>query len=298
MMSGHKVGKLIERQWLAEKEALQLVALMLAQPADLIHRFNTLGNYCHAKLVAHFKNNLKQRSFLRIDKIAINLQARNRVLLQVGQIRIASTEIVNRYLDALATQGVQQIVYVGFVDYQHRLCHFNVQALGINAGIGYRPINTLCEIIRHELFWRDIDRHRNVVTGRFPSHLVSHSLTHYPLTNLKDHTGLFRYRNKVKRADHALGWMIPSDQCLDSGHSKGFTIDFGLVVKYKLIGLKRQRQISLECQSIERALVHALFVRSMPTTGRLGRIHSNVCVLQQRGGRLTIRRVTRNANTG
>ena len=120
--------------------------------------------------------------------------------------------------------------------------------------------------------------------GEPPGRVVARGAQH-PASDRDDHAVVLGDRDELVRHDRAELGMFPTEECLESDDVVGFELDDRLVDELELVSLEGVGELVLELEALDGGGSHGRFVDD-PTrlAGRLGLVHRNVRVAQQRGG--------------
>ena len=136
-------------------------------------------------------------------------------MLDVGQRRIARTEIIHGQFDSHLTQACEQIAHP-LSGSQRAFRDLDLQCVRGDSEVEQGIADAVDEIFLY-LCRRHIHRHtkyRHTPIPPFP-HLPA-GFPQYPVAQFDDQSDLFRQRDEELRADQTAQRVLPAGQCLDA----------------------------------------------------------------------------------
>src|SRR5258706_694623 len=158
-----QIGRLFHRQRPAEQEALDLVAFVFAQEAQLLGGFHAFCNHAQIHAVAELDHGARNGRIVRVGADVaheglVYFQPVHREALQIAQARIPGAEIVDAQAHAEFLQRVQCLDELLCILHHQALGELELQALRRQSSIGQCPRHGFHQIAPFELARGDIDR--------------------------------------------------------------------------------------------------------------------------------------------
>ncbi len=122
-----------------------MVAAERAQALELAFRLDALGNDAHTERAGHADDRLDDRAVAVAvlaqahDERAVDLQAVERIALQVAQRRVAGAEVIEQQPDAECLQQLDRERGRGPLLKQQPLGDLEAERVGVQTGLGGRP---------------------------------------------------------------------------------------------------------------------------------------------------------------
>jgi hypothetical protein len=138
----------------------------LFQKLQLFSAFHTLGQNLQMQALAHLHDGIDNGGCIRVvgqigHERAVDLEPVYGVLAQIGQRRVAGTEIIDRQSHAKGLEGMQSLLHLVAREHQRGFCDLDVQIAGVQPRVGQCLCHFLDDIALAEFLRRQVDCHRD-----------------------------------------------------------------------------------------------------------------------------------------
>ena len=236
-------------------EALELGAALGAQPVALLGGLDAFGRDLHAEQPAEAHDPLDDAEGVLLAAERAGERARDLdlvELLQVAQAGIAGAEVVDRDPDAQSLELVEDRAGDLGVAQQRALGDLELEAFGLEAGLGERLADLVDQLAMEELRGRQVDRHADPGPGG----CARAGLVQHPGAERHDQAGLLGDRQELAGQDQALLRVAPAQQGLEADHRLGGRPDLRLVVELELALGEAAPEVGLERLALPQLGVH------------------------------------------
>ena len=244
----------------ADQEALPVAAAHLPQYLQLHRILDALRDHLDAEVPADLHDRAGQQGHRVIvpqpgHERRVDLDDVHRQPAQVGQRRVAGTEVVDGEPHAQASQVRQAPDHQAAVLDEDPLGDLEDERLRRQAALGERGRHGLGEPGRVDLSQGQVDRHPNVPAGGPPRRALGAGGGQHPGAERNDQAGIFGHVEEVGGRDSG-AVAPPPDQGLDAGDAGGLQLDYWLVLDGELLAGDRALQVTGQFQPADHVRVH------------------------------------------
>src|SRR5215208_4020329 len=206
-----------------EQVALGVVAAELVELGQLAGGLDALGDDGQAEGVAEADDGGDHGvvGWVEVEaghERAVDLERRQRQVLEGGQGRVAGAEVVDRDVDAEGGQALEGGGGRGRVGGEGPLGDLEAEPVGVGPGVGQGAGDQVDQVGLGELAWRQVDVHgRGEGAGAVgpPAGRLAAALGEDPGAEGDDQAGLLGEGDELGRQQLAPARLIPADQGLD-----------------------------------------------------------------------------------
>ena len=228
----------------------------------------------------------------------VDLHTVERETFQVGQRRVAGTEVVHRQVESQPFQFVQHFLRVLLVAHHRAFGDFQLERLGRQAGFPDGFGNELNQALVRHLSRGNVDRDTQLrQAALLPGAILHTGRLRDPAAHRHDQAGFLRDGDEISGRHEPELRAYPAYQGLQAGDPTGCDIDLRLVVQHEFVVVQRVAQVRFEFQPLHRMRVQLLGIElERASAFFLGAIHCDVRILQQRLGIASVRRIGTDAD--
>ena len=217
------------------------------------------------------------------DEGLVELELVDRQLAQVGQRRVARTEVVDDHADAVGAQLDQDLAGPLAVRHQEVLGDLQLEHPRGQAALGEQQLDPGRQVDVDQRGGGEVDRDRQRAAGVLPADHLVEGLLEHGRGEVAHQPGVLDERQELVRGKQTAGRVVPAHQRLDAGDEQGLRVDLGLVVHRQGTGVDDAAQLLEGAQPVlatEHVVLDAVDGLADPV--RLRVVHRDVGLAQQR----------------
>ena len=218
-----------------------------AEKFELLARGHAFGNHAQSQPARQGDDRLRDRGVARVgfdvgDERNVDLERVDREVLQVRQARVPGAEIVDRHREAFLAQVLQHLLDRVEVVQQARLGDFELDPLGLAAGLAHDLRDALRQVLAIELAAGKVHRHLKRQARLMPRRALRRRGAHHPVAQGVDKAGFLGQRDEHLRLHVAMLGVMPAQQRLGADDRLVAQAHHRLVVQRERFLLDRSAQ--------------------------------------------------------
>ena len=295
----------MRRQRCAEQVTLVCPALLIQQEGALRLGFDALGEHRQAQTARHCDDGRGELDTVRIardvmNEAAIDLQLGDREALEVGERRIAGTEVVDRQVHAQPSQTFKEGRRPLTLFHQPGFRDLQFQTLRRETAVGENRAQALLDAAAADLLGRDVHRqHPGVESLCKPGLALQAYLALNPVAKCGNQACLLHQRNEGVRSDRLQSRGTQPHQRFGPDHAPVAEIHLRLVEHLELVLLERSPQAGFHRQSRAGGGGQLLGVEAVCIPAlSFGLVHRRIGTADQRVGTLSVVRIEADPDAG
>src|SRR5437763_5847713 len=235
-----------------------------------------------------------------LDKAAVDFQLVNRKAPQVAHARIPGAEIIDRYQNAHAADGLQDAYRLLRIAHHRALGEFDLEEPRLQGRGVERAANLIDQVDEPELRGRKVHGDaQGTQPFTLPRLRLAAGFKQHPFADVIEQAAFIGDRDEIVGRHQAALRMPPADQGFRTVDPTARGVDLRLVVQFELPAAQRLMQVALEFDALLRHRAHSFGIAlHVIAASFLGAVHGGVGARDQGVYGRSIAREERDADTG